>query len=202
MRYSRLYSVLPCAAALALGACSHGSSSLTQAMQPAAAAPAPAAKPAAALVPLPPPTSDERLTKALDQLGARHGARGEVLTLTSTEFGPGLTKLKANATAELQQVAKVLRDYPNADLLIEGYTDNRGNEHTNDKQSLERADAVKQSLMKDGLEVTRMTAHGLGPADPIGDNHTSAGREENRRVELVFSDASGKFAASQGHSAS
>jgi len=199
MRYRRLHSALPCAAVLALSACSHGSSSLSQAAQPAAA---PASKPAASLVPLPAPTPDERLAKALDRLGARHGARGEVLTLSSAEFGPGLTKLKANATTELQQVAKVLHDYPNADLLIEGYTDNRGNEHTDDKQSLERADAVKQSLMKDGLEVTRMTARGLGPADPVGDNKTPAGREENRRVELVFSDASGKFAASQGRSSS
>lgn len=192
MRLSRHLLASSCAAVLlGLAACSHPSGSLGQ------AAAKPAAKPAEKLAPLPAPTTDERLALALDHLGARHGPRGEVLTLSSEHLGIAGAKLEPSVASELQQVVVVLRDYPKADVEIEGYTDNRGSKRVDDRLSFEHADTVKQTLIKDGLEATRLSAHGLGPDDPIADNHTRAGREQNRRVELVFSDSSGNFVSGQ-----
>jgi len=209
MSLSRRLLLPSCAAVLvSLAACDKGPTSLFHSMSspaPSSAADKPAAKATAMPSPTstaPMPSPDAKLAQALDHLGAKHGPRGEVLTLPSEDFGPGPTKLRSDGATELQHVAAVLRDYPNADLLIEGYTDNRGKERSNERLSLGRADTVKQALMKDGLEVTRMSARGLGPADPIGDNHTAAGREQNRRVELVFSDSTGKFVAAEGHAKS
>ncbi len=178
---------------LSLTACSHGPWGTAQTK--ATTSPSAATKPttAPAMIPLPAPTPDERLAVALDHLGAKRGPRGEVLTLPGKDFPPGRAKLENAGTADLEHLAAVLHDYPKADLFIEGYTDDRGSPRDNKRLSLERAEAVKQTLINDGLDSTRLRAQGLGPVDPIGDNKTQAGREENRRVELVFSDADGTF---------
>lgn len=198
----RLMVPLCAAILLSLAACSHGPAGLSQSTSPpSATAGAPASKPAPPMQP-PPPTSDQRLAAALAQLGAKSGPRGEVLTLSGKALGPGASKLPSSVTTELQHVVAVLQDYPKADLMIDGYTDNRGSAQRNDRISLEHADAVKYALVKDGLEATRVTARGLGPADPVADNHTRAGREENRRTELVFSDSAGHFAAGESHKTS
>ncbi len=183
---------------LSLDGCSH---SPWGAAQTKTTPPAAAAKPAAPpVIPLPAPTPDERLTLALDHLGTKHGPRGEVLTLPDRDFTHSHAKLGSAATDELKELVQVLRDYPKADLIVEGYTDNRGNGHRDERISLERADVVKQTLVTDGVEATRISARGLGPADPIADNATKAGREANRRVELVFSDSDGHFVATKGQS--
>lgn len=94
-----------------------------------------------------------------------------------------------------RNMVTVLHDYPKTDLIIEGYTDNRGNEHRNDRLSLRRADAVRQALIARGVDEKRIRTRGLGSTNPVTDNHTGQGREENRRVELVFSDSAGRFAS-------
>ncbi len=185
---------------LALSACSYSPWGAAKTTQPATP-PAAAAKPAAApIAPQSAPTPDERLALALDHLGAKRETRGEVLTIPDREFANNHAKLGSAAAGELKQIVQVLRDYPKADLVVEGYTDNRGTEHRDERMSLERADVVKQTLVNDGVEATRISARGLGPADPIGDNSTKAGRDENRRVELVFSNSDGRFAATKDQS--
>ena len=140
-------------------------------------------------------TPDERLALALKHLGAQPGPRGEVLLLQDVSFGADQTEFKAGNGGDFRQVVTLLRDYPNALLIIEGYTDNRGSEQFNERLSLQRAKSVQQALVADGLNATRIRARGRGSADPIADNGTTEGRAENRRVELVFSNSAGTFAS-------
>jgi outer membrane protein OmpA-like peptidoglycan-associated protein len=74
---------------------------------------------------------------------------------------------------------------PNIEVEIRGYTDNVGSKATNLKISAARANAVRNWLIMKGIDQRRITAKGLGPADPIGDNNVPAGRNMNRRVEFV-----------------
>jgi outer membrane protein OmpA-like peptidoglycan-associated protein len=140
-------------------------------------------------------TPDERLALALKHLGAQRGPQGEVLQLPNLSFGPSRAQFKAGTGTDVEQVVALLRDYPKALLLIEGYTDNRGSEQLNDRLSLQRAKSVQQALVADGLNATRIRMRGLGSTDPIADNGTREGRDKNRRVELVFSNSAGTFAS-------
>jgi outer membrane protein OmpA-like peptidoglycan-associated protein len=221
MRSFRRFLLLAwCAAAfLAFAGCGHQSPAPKQTMQPPSAnaataemkkiaAPNPAAAanvPASAASPaISEPSSspsaqsktpDEHLALALKDLGAQRGPRGEVLRLPNVSFGPGQAKFEAGTTTDLNQVVTLLRDYPKALLIIDGYTDNRGSEQLNDRLSLQRAKSVQQALVAYGLDATRIRTRGLGSADPVGDNHTREGRDKNRRVELVFSNSAGTFAS-------
>jgi len=161
----------------------------------AAAAPSPSAASTAPAAPAQSTTPDERLAVALKQLGAQHGPRGEVMQLPNISFGPGQAEFKANSATDVKQVVALLHEYPNVLLIIDGYTDNRGSKDLNNRLSLQRAKSVQQALVEDGLKATRLRTFGLGSADPIASNSTQAGRDRNRRVELVFSNSAGTFAS-------
>jgi len=140
-------------------------------------------------------TLDERLVVALKRLGSQQGPRGEVLHLSDLSFAPGQAQFKSGSDTDMAQVVALLRDYPSVLLIIEGYTDNRGSEQLNDRLALQRAKAVEEALVADGLKAARARTRGLGSADPIADNGTRDGRDKNRRVELVFSNSAGTFAS-------
>ena len=145
--------------------------------------------------PAPSPTTNERLAQALNQLGAQHGPRGEILPLPNVGFAAGRAHLNRGNETELEQIVTLLRDYPKTELIIDGYTDNRGSEQLNGQLSLKRAKAVREALVAHGLNAARVRTRGLGSANPIADNHTREGRDKNRRVELVFSNSAGTFAS-------
>ncbi len=85
----------------------------------------------------------------------------------------------------LDQVAQVMADNPQIEVLqVEGHTDATGGAAFNRKLSQQRAESVRQYLVKKGLEARRLVAKGFGPDKPIADNATDAGREQNRRVEF------------------
>jgi OmpA-OmpF porin, OOP family len=85
----------------------------------------------------------------------------------------------------LNQVLSVLKAKADWKMTIEGHTDNIGGEAFNKTLSDKRANAVKNYLVKNGIEATRLTASGIGLSKPIATNDTEAGRSQNRRVELV-----------------
>jgi outer membrane protein OmpA-like peptidoglycan-associated protein len=163
--------------------------------KPAPTSPSPSAASASPVAAQPQPTPDESLALALKQLGAQHSPRGEVLRIADLTFAPGQTRFKAGVGTDLKQVVALLHKYPDALLIIDGYTDNRGGKQLNEQLSLQRAKSVQQALLADGLKATRIRTRGLGSADPVGDNGTREGRDENRRVELVFSNSAGTFAS-------
>ncbi len=97
----------------------------------------------------------------------------------------------------LNTVAQVMRDFPDITIEIQGHTDDRGSDDYNLRLSGERAEAVRQYLVQQGIPSSRMTAHGYGEARPIDNNRTAAGRAANRRVEFVRTDAAAQQSRQQ-----
>ena len=99
-------------------------------------------------------------------------------------FDTGKDDLKPVSEKDLGEFAKVLAQYPDTDLVIEGHTDNVGKKPKNQKLSEERAEAVIAFLGTHGVVRTRMTGVGYADDRPVGDNKTDDGRQANRRVEV------------------
>ena len=99
-------------------------------------------------------------------------------------FATGSDKLLPASSKPLNEVSTILKEDSALKLDIEGYTDNTGAEAANITLSQKRAKAVYEYLTKAGVEASRLTSEGYGPAKPVADNKTPAGRTLNRRVEL------------------
>lgn len=99
-------------------------------------------------------------------------------------FDVNSSTLKAGAYDEINRVANVLNQYPQTNLMISGHTDSTGSEQYNLQLSQQRADAVKNALIAQGVNPARMTTIGYGEGKPIADNGTQYGRQLNRRVEI------------------
>ncbi len=110
-------------------------------------------------------------------------ARG-ALILKGVNFESGKAVLLAGSYKVLDEMAESLREWPEVTLEIQGHTDNTGKAATNLTLSQARAETVRQYLIDKGISSDRLTAVGYGPDRPIADNKTSAGRAQNRRVEI------------------
>jgi outer membrane protein OmpA-like peptidoglycan-associated protein len=113
--------------------------------------------------------------------------RGLVVNMGDVLFNTGKADLQPPAQIALARLAGILSSYPSLHLSIEGYTDSTGGADLNQKLSEKRADAVQTYLAGQALPLDSMTATGLGDANPVADNTTAAGRQKNRRVEIVIS---------------
>ena len=136
------------------------------------------------------------LQRQLEILQAKPTDRGLVLTLGDTLFATGNSQIKSGATANLDRLGDFLNEYPNRTAAIEGFTDSMGSEDSNQMLSERRADSVKRYLVERGVQSQRLTSTGRGESAPVADNETTAGRQQNRRVEVVFSNPEGSFASS------
>lgn len=105
----------------------------------------------------------------------------------NVEFASGKAVLAPKYNAHMKEVAAFLAKYPEVNAQIEGYTDNTGSVVKNTKLSEQRANAVMNALIKEGVSKSRLTAKGFGPENPIQDNSTPEGRQANRRVVAVLS---------------
>ena len=135
------------------------------------------------------------------KLGAQTD-RGLVMTLSDVLFDTGRATLKPGADRDVDRLAQALKDNSNTRVLIEGHTDSVGGEDYNLGLSERRAEAVADALRMRGVPPDRYEVKGLGKAFPVASNETQAGRQQNRRVEIVFSDASGRFAQGGAQSSS
>ncbi|MCW7536332.1 OmpA family protein [Aquabacterium sp. A7-Y] len=133
------------------------------------------------------------LEQELQQLSARNTDRGMVVTLQDVLFDVGQATLKPGAERTLERVAELLKQHPERRLLIEGYTDSTGSETTNLELSRQRAEAVQRVLTARGVGAERIEVQPRGEAYPVANNETAAGRQLNRRVELLFSDEQGQI---------
>ena len=129
------------------------------------------------------------LQRQLEVLQARPTDRGLVLTLGDTLFATGKAELKSGATANLNRLAAFMAQYPQRTAAIEGFTDSMGDEQYNQELSQRRADSVKGYLVGQGVQTARLSSAGRGEEAPVGDNSSAAGRQQNRRVEVIISQA-------------
>ena len=127
------------------------------------------------------------LRRQLEILQAKPTDRGLVLTLGDTLFATGRSELKSGATANLDRVTAFMNEYPKRTAAIEGFTDSMGSEEMNQSLSQRRADAVKSYLVGQGVGSARLSSSGRGENAPVADNESAAGRQQNRRVEVVIS---------------
>lgn len=131
------------------------------------------------------------LQRQLEILQAKPTDRGLVLTLGDTLFATGKSELKSGASANLDRLSDFLTEYPNRTASIEGFTDSMGSEDSNQSLSERRADSVKRYLVGRGVPSERLSSSGRGENAPVADNDSPAGRQQNRRVEVVISQAEG-----------
>ncbi len=150
--------------------------------------------------------AQSELTSARQELSAlqsKQTDRGPVMTLSDVLFDTGRATLKPGAARDLDRLAQALKDNPNTRVIIEGHTDSVGGDDYNQALSERRAEAVADALRMRGVPPDRYDARGLGKSFPVASNSTQAGRQQNRRVEVVFSDDSGRFAQGEtAHSSS
>lgn len=100
-------------------------------------------------------------------------------------FESGLTTLTADSHGTVNDLAAILKAYSTAEVRLEGHTDTQGDESTNQKLSMSRAEAVKAALVAGGIDATRIGTSGYGSTKPLASNTTEEGRAQNRRLELV-----------------
>lgn len=134
----------------------------------------------------------------LAELQARRTERGLMVTLSDVLFDTGQATLKPGAGLALDRLANYMRQNPQTKILIEGHTDSVGSEEYNQALSQRRAEAVASALESRGVPADSIRALGRGKDFPVATNATVAGRQQNRRVEVVFSDSSGRFAQADG----
>ena len=130
----------------------------------------------------------ERLRAQLNSvLATSESARGLIVNMSDVLFDTGRYTLKTNTQISLAKVAGILQAYPGLKLQVEGYTDSVGSDQYNQKLSENRADAVRDFLVTQGVQADNISATGYGKAKPVADNATAQGRSQNRRVNLVVS---------------
>lgn len=130
-------------------------------------------------------TRATQLEQELKALQARETERGLELTLGDVLFEVNRADLKAGAMRNLYQLAEFLKQNPTRQVSIEGHTDSTGSEAANLDLSRRRAESVRDFLITSGVSPGRITAHGQGEMYPIAPNTTTAGRQQNRRVEVL-----------------
>jgi outer membrane protein OmpA-like peptidoglycan-associated protein len=134
----------------------------------------------------------------LADLQAKQTDRGVVVTLGDVLFDTGQATLKPGADLAINRLATFLSSNPQTKVLIEGHTDSRGSDDYNIGLSERRARVVSTALESRGISDAQIQTLGRGKAYPVASNDTPEGRQQNRRVEIVFSDASGRFAQGAG----
>lgn len=120
-------------------------------------------------------------------LPTRETTRGLVVNMQDVLFATAKYQLSQQAQLALARIAGIIVSHPGLNIHVEGYTDSTGTVNFNQKLSDQRADTVKNFLVSQGIDPTTVTSQGYGESYPVAPNETAAGRQLNRRVELVIS---------------
>jgi OOP family OmpA-OmpF porin len=103
----------------------------------------------------------------------------------NVEFDFDKSTIKKGYYKDIDDLAKVMKDYPDLNVVIEGHTDSVGTAAYNKKLSQRRAEAIKKYMVESGIDTNRLKAQGFGMDNPIASNKTEEGRQQNRRVEAA-----------------
>ena len=117
------------------------------------------------------------------------------MTLGDVLFDTGKATLKPGAYATVDRLATVLKEDPARKVLIEGHTDSVGSDEYNQSLSERRAASVQAALFERGVEASQISTVGKGETTPVASNDNAVGRQQNRRVELVFQEDRSKVAS-------
>src|ERR1700680_2566858 len=120
-------------------------------------------------------------------LETRETARGLIVNMSDVLFETGKYSLKPGAREKLAKIGGIVLAHPGLKLAVEGHTDSVGSDEYNQKLSEQRANSVRGYLVSQGVSPDAITAIGFGKTSPVTENTTAAGRQQNRRVELVVS---------------
>ncbi len=126
------------------------------------------------------------LEERIDELNAKQTERGLVMTMSDVLFAFNSAQLLPGANRALGEVADLLNEYPDRRVAIEGHTDAIGSDSYNRELSQQRANSVAAFLRSRGVDPSRLTVEGLGESMPVASNDEDAGRQANRRVEIVL----------------
>ena len=130
---------------------------------------------------------EEEFREELADSGVKVIRDGDNLRLqlpSNITFATGSANISQSFNPVLDDVARVLKKYEKTTMLIEGHTDSTGSAEYNQQLSLNRANAVRNNLVGNGVDSRRVTTEGYGESMPVADNDTESGRQLNRRVEL------------------
>jgi OmpA-OmpF porin, OOP family len=143
-------------------------------------------------------TAEERakaLERELADLKGKKTDRGVVVTLGDVLFDTGKATLKPGAYTTIDRLATVLKEDQARKVLIEGHTDSVGSDEYNQSLSERRAASVQAALFERGVEASQISTVGKGETTPVASNDDVGGRQQNRRVELVFQDDRSRVAS-------
>jgi outer membrane protein OmpA-like peptidoglycan-associated protein len=137
-----------------------------------------------------------RKAQAIKNAQVTREARGLVINLSGKVlFDSGSSRLQPGALSQLDQVAALVKDYPDYRVKIEGHTDSTGDLLANNTLSQARAESVLNYLNQKGISLDNLQSVGLGPTRPLASNDTPTGRQLNRRVEIILEHKTEKAAA-------
>jgi len=131
-------------------------------------------------------TTDEQIERELEELRAERTDRGVVITIEDVLFEVNGADLRPGAQADLVRLAGFLNQNPNNTVLVEGHTDDSGNAEYNLELSQLRAQSVRDFLVANGVSPLRVRSIGYGETRPEAPNDDVAGRQQNRRVDIVI----------------
>jgi outer membrane protein OmpA-like peptidoglycan-associated protein len=130
----------------------------------------------------------ERAEQELADLQAKHTDRGVVVTLGDVLFATGSSELQEGSQRSISRLTAFLNEHPQRTVRIEGFTDSVGSDAYNESLSERRAGSVAGALARDGVDRNRIQTRGYGKSYPVASNDSAAGRQQNRRVEVIISD--------------
>jgi outer membrane protein OmpA-like peptidoglycan-associated protein len=132
--------------------------------------------------------SVQQVRQAMQDLGAKEtDLEVHVELPADVLFDFDKADIRADAASALAKVATIIRAYPNGTATLEGHTDSKGDDAYNQRLSERRAESVRRWLAeKERVDGSKLTARGFGESRPVASNDTDAGRQKNRRVEVVI----------------